>query len=191
MTDDASQPITVQAQVRRANATDLVHPIGGWGSFFVPADLTPKDEVNVPRRIIWRELENGRVGSSKEASRVHEVSGAGIKDSSRFSLRRIFHWSPGQHRHPDHIRPQVRARDFLEDFLLDFGGPPKANPSMGINQKEEADFACVPIERGPQRLEVARKPGNGWMVGLRCAARQGQRQESRNRRPLAHCLTPL
>ena len=45
----------------------------------------------------------------------------------------------------------------FKDSLFDFGGPPKADPSGWIKQKEKADFAGVLVELRAEWLEIVRE----------------------------------
>src|SRR5262249_32802951 len=57
-------------------------------------------------------------------------------------------------RYPDCIASQLRARLFLEQVFLDFGGPPKTTASTRRHEHDDADLIDVGVERLAQLLIV-------------------------------------
>lgn len=154
-----------------------MHPVGGHWRLIFPPDFRAKGHVNIPGRLLWSELEHGGIGSGEDAFRVREVSGASVRNAPSFPVRCPFYARPEQHRYPDNISAQVRTWNLLENFFLYFGGPPKADPSMRVNQEQQTNFAEVAVEGPVQRLEIIRKPGDRGIVGVGGAACEGQREK--------------
>jgi hypothetical protein len=51
---------------------------------------------------------------------------------------------------PDHVSPQVRRTGFLEQVLIDFGGPPKTRPSSGRDEHQDPYSPSIGVKRGTE-----------------------------------------
>lgn len=157
-----------------------MHPITGCGKLadslpLRPANIGAKYEIHVPGGNVSRQLDHAPIRLGKCSVGVHELCGSRVRNLASYSARRFFHALLAQNRHPDNIGSKVCTRDLCEHMFFHFGGPPKANPSGGVEKQQKPDLACVPIELRAERLEVRRKPREGNFLlrrGTMCQSQQ-------------------
>ncbi len=78
--------------------------------------------------------------------------GTRVRNRSGFALRVGVHGRAALvHRQPNDVHLQVGIGESFQYTMLDFGGPPKANPSSRVNQQQKAYLVDIAIEGGTEQ----------------------------------------
>ena len=171
----------VQAPGGRSDA-ELVHPVGGRRRLLLPARLAVEDQESVPGGLLARkaEIENGPLWRGDGVVRVEVVAHARVVHAARGSARSArqrLGAQAAQHPEPDDVDAEVGIGNGFEHGAVDFGDPPKAGGSSGVDEEQQADAAGVAVEGRAQRLARRRERGKRWRLFRRCAQGSGQGEE--------------
>ena len=150
----------------------LVHPEIRAGQLTGPDFPAVEDQEHIPGHRRFRQAEGLAEQPAERGTLVVEVPGAPVGHARGFAARRRSAQSRFRLRQdgePDHINAQACVALFRQDFLLDFGGPPKAVGSSGIQDHQQADPTAVVIKGLAQRRNLGREESNRRRPGRRVA----------------------
>ena len=135
----------------------MLPPIGPRGRF-VPAGIAPKEHPDIPGR--RGDLDDFTVRESEIlVFAADDLIAVPVVPSSLVGKQ---FGSVGdvlllcvELGRPDNVDSQFRAIFLVQPLLLQFGGPPKTDPSRRGGQKDSSDLADVGVELAAQRLGVS------------------------------------
>ena len=143
-----------------------MHPERWDGRLIFPASSRRKNEVDVPGRKACGEIETRRkiqargILAAERRVGIPEVLDARAGKRARLALSvGVGCAATSENGQPNNIDLQLRFGIRLQNSSLDFGGPPKADASSGIEQQEKAHAAGVAVEC------LAKLPGAGINLG--------------------------
>lgn len=147
--------VEAQLSVVRHQDTELVlPPCGQRGSFSFPEKSGRKEHPNIPSRgyqvgdadLKCLAYPSIRIPVVRCSVVLHQVGTTGNVFLLRTCLAR-----------PDDVNREVLDLDLFQQALLDFGDPPKTNPSGRRRKKDRTHVLGVGVEVGAQRFEVGRQ----------------------------------
>ncbi|MEE9579133.1 MAG: hypothetical protein V3W24_06115 [Gemmatimonadota bacterium] len=180
LTDFLRQPIHVELWPRTVILIGMrvLEVIGSRGSGLRPFGVRSENEEDARART--GEFQHPVVGLDHGFLGIPVLDRSLVRDQLEHPVDMLFLRPVA--RNPDHVRPQVRIVVLFQQFLLNFGGPPKTPASGRGHQHEDANFPDIGVKRAPQRLGAFVK---SEVVDQTC--RLGSKEGSSLAQPVVRC----
>ena len=145
-----------------------MHPERRDGRLVFPEGPRGKNEVDVPGGKAGREIETRRkiqargILAAERRVGVPEVLDARAGKRASLALGvGVGRAASRENGQPNNIDLQLRFGIRLQNSSLDFGGPPKADASSGVEQQEKAHAVGIAVERLAKLLGAGINLGYG------------------------------